>query len=149
MTRKSTLFIAAAILLCGIATAGFHPAAAQSSAAASNASQSPAAAETSPEYTKPDCKDRDLMQPRLVRLFPVGQVTLDCAVTPDGAVTSCRAIKSQPADPRAGEIVADLFMCYAHVNPQAIANGALTDGRKKFTYRWDDSKANKNTTFLN
>ncbi len=146
MTRNSMLFAATAVLACASGAMSFHPAAAQS-AAASSASQAPAAPV---DYTKPDCKDRALMQPRLMRLFPDGgQVTIDCALTPDGAMASCRVVKSQPADPRAGEIVADLFLCYAHVDPKAIAGGIGPDSRKKFTLRWDKSTQNQGTTFLN
>ncbi len=146
MTRTSRLLTVAAVLACASGAASFHPAAAQS-AAASSSSQASAAPV---DYTKPDCKDRDLMEPRLMRLFPDGgQVTIDCALTPDGALTSCRVIKAQPADPRAGEIVADLFLCYAHVDPKTITGGIGAGGRKKFTLRWDRSSPNQGTTFLN
>ncbi len=84
-----------------------------------------------------------------MRLFPKGgQVTIDCAITPNGDLTSCKVVKSQPSDPMAGELVADSFLCYAHVDPKAIANGRPTNGRKKFTFRWD-ADPNKDMTFLN
>ena len=144
--RLTTLALAAALL---VLPAGAQAQSTQTSASASSSSQGSSASDAFAEYAKPDCKDRALLQPRLYRMFPKGgQVTIDCTITPDGSLTSCKVVKSQPADPKAGELVADSFLCYAHVDPKAIANGLLTNGRKKFTFRWD-ADPNKDMTFLN
>jgi len=65
-----------------------------------------------------------------------GTVTIDCAVSASGKVTSCDILNESPKGYGFGAATVKLFIRYAKVAPSSVG-GSLRDGdRKKFTYKW-------------
>jgi len=129
---KKVFAVTAAAVAVALAVVNVH---AQSSVSVSSngnsASDSPV---YSPEYTRPKCKWPNWYTAQLIDNYRSGQVTLDCAFSSNGVATSCKVISESSRG--AGKVVADSFLCFAHIDPTAVEGGLHDGDRHKFTYRW-------------
>ncbi len=68
------------------------------------------------------------------------RVVLDCRVAADGSIPACRVLAELNPDYGFGEVTADMFTRYTHVDPASVTGGIPDGAYKLFTYVWTIGK---------